>query len=69
MEKVKPECKLSIFNEDSGRTLLFNIISSVCIILKNDGQEDALREFFWKSQKCRSFMELLALTDKYVDVC
>lgn len=60
----KPECQLT--GSDGN---VFMIIGKVSVTLKRAGMSDEASEFKSKATKCKSYEDVLALCEDYVDVC
>ena len=61
--RPKPRCTL--LHEDGN---VFNIVGRVRRALRNAGQADRAREFVDRAFAARSYDEVLAMLDEYVDV-
>lgn len=64
METIKPACKLI----DTVDGNVFAIIGAVSRALKDAGQPGRAREFRERAMASRSYGEVLAMLDEYVEV-
>ncbi len=61
--RPKPRCVL--LNEDGN---VFNVVGCVRRALRNAGQADRAREFVERAFAAKSYDEVLAMLDEYVDI-